>query len=187
MAEPFAGFVPPLPTAVAIVVVTYLVVYPTLTLCHELGHAAFCLRYTDGDVVVRLGVDPVARATVGRFTLAVSAFPGLAGGSCSFGAYPGRRTTAAAMFLAGPAVTGALLCLIGWGVTVASAPPVRFALLLSGVHQAITLALTALPVEYQSQLGLTEPAYDGFRSDGDLAIAAWRGADLATDPGRDGE
>lgn len=174
MDDPFAWFVPAAPVVVVVAVMMYLVVYPFLTLCHELGHAVVSLWTIDGEVVVRLGVDPVREVSIGRFTLAVSAFPGLAGGSCSFAAYPDGRVANVALFLAGPVVSLVAFCTSVWLVTVVSSKAMRLTLLLVVVQQGTKTALTAIPMEYQSELGLTEPAYDGMQSDGDLALTAWR-------------
>jgi hypothetical protein len=172
--EPLSWLVPSPPIAIVVLLVTYVLVYPFATLCHELGHAAVALLSTDGRVVVRLGTTQTWSLSLGRTTLKAARFPGLAGGSCSFETYPTDRAAAAALFLAGPAVSLGLISLALWLLTTTASVVLRFGLVLLVLQQGLSFVLSIVPMEYQSELGLTEPAYDGLSSDGDRALEAWR-------------
>jgi hypothetical protein len=140
-----------------------LLIFPAITLAHELGHAAIGLARTEGLVVVRVGRAP-ARVTrrIGRLHLELNVGPGRnepAGMAAVYARY--GVSTNVMLLLAGPiagAAAGAALVAVA-----ARAHSTMF--VVAGIVGAAASLLNLVPFER-----------DGFRSDGLLLSDAIREA-----------
>jgi hypothetical protein len=153
----------------------FLVGFATITpavLVHEVGHAIAARLLLPGRVWVNVG-RPRGRAfrfSVGDVEFRVGA-PQLAfemAGACFYDPTGLTRRRAAAIALAGPAATLALLVGSAWLASLAEGT-LRFTLVLVAISNAITLGISLLPVELTRRRGER-----GFKTDGRRALDALR-------------
>ncbi len=146
-----------------------LIVWPMLTLLHELGHALVALMFGRGPVQIRLGrAAPSRLMTIGRLQISSAMLP-LGVGRC---VWPGGLTARAeaVALLMGP-ITSALLSVGLWRLSAQAGGVWRADLLACAAMSGLQAVFTIVPMRYPSWFG----GYAGQRSDGLKVWQSMRG------------
>ncbi len=155
-----------------VLLLLWVVVFPTDTLLHEGGHAAMSLITTRGGVTLNTGFgNPGPDFRLGRLRVHLGLLPGIYGFS-HYDAQNVSRTDKALIMLAGPCVSLVLALSFGFALRRGARlrPPLRLLCLLFFLASLFQFLGTVLPVHYPRGMG----DYKGWRSDGAAALGYLR-------------